>query len=732
MVKIGPFRIGLDSKDFKNERELGESKKTKQNNLKKSVVRAKNLIRNTFGSREFFEYPEHNLHEIKIASESDSYIKTALGKYSNLVFKAGYNLKGDNQKAVDYIKTRWKIMSVSTRTPMDVLFEGIAKDIITYGNCFLSKTRVDPKIIGIKANGVYGSRPVGGYFRMPPETVQIKRDENGNVIKYRQKVYGREKEYSPNDVIHLYIDKDANSAFGTPRIQAAIEDVKMLRRVEGNVLSLIYRFSMPTYQWKIGIPEPGYEASDKDIEDARAEIEGTSLDGIYITNEKTNIKAIGAEGNALNASGYLDYFESRVFSALEVSTSQMGRDSTKANADSVETQTHDTVKYIQRMIRSQLEIGMITELLLEGGFDPILKEEDEVKFVFEETSLDTKVKIENHELMKYQSNLITIEEARQAIGKEPECDKDLLYQNYIITDSEKKQSKFKTSDAVRLSKEQHKLQLDMIKKKEQANKRLAKQQQDNIIDVESDIKEKPSGGGLLGNGKAVTGGKNNAADNMARPENQHGRTSVKIKESAQYLEGLGLDPKKNEKKFKKIYQNYDKLRNSIVRDTNSNSYKKKIIKDQLKIIREDFVNYMDAYSKDAIIKATNDYYKIYGEKPDSKDIIVSDSHDIIGDLIKDLEKLGKDIYDRIVEGDINCFETYRYRIRFMIEYYMPKTFYYSYVIAAQEIGATEVEVIFSSKEDEVGVPKRIRLGMLEKDQIPAYHPFCKSYLAIVY
>ena len=34
-----------------------------------------------------------------------------------------------------------------------------------------------------------------------------------------------------------------------------------------------------------------------------------SLDGVVVTNEKTEIKVIGAEGAAINAAEYLNYFE---------------------------------------------------------------------------------------------------------------------------------------------------------------------------------------------------------------------------------------------------------------------------------------------------------------------------------------------------------------------------------------------------------------------------------------
>ena len=36
-------------------------------------------------------------------------------------------------------------------------------------------------------------------------------------------------------------------------------------------------------------------------------------DGIMVTNERTEFIAIGAEGEAIDVTGYLSYFEKRVF-----------------------------------------------------------------------------------------------------------------------------------------------------------------------------------------------------------------------------------------------------------------------------------------------------------------------------------------------------------------------------------------------------------------------------------
>ena len=254
-------------------------------------IKAVGYVNNNTYRREKFQRCEYNLSEIRDASEADSYIKIALTKYSYMIYKAGWTLKSENQEAIDYIMYRWRLMSYQTDKPMDILFQEIADDLVRYSNAFLIKARVDKMPVGckVKAVGVDSTgRPVGGYFRVDPSSVKIKRDKHGNILKYEQGRGEEKKQWSKEDVIHIYMDKDGNNAYGTPRIIAALDDVKLLRKIEGNMVALIHRFSMPLYHWKIGIPQPGFQASDPEIAKAKREIEGSSLDGLIITNEKTS------------------------------------------------------------------------------------------------------------------------------------------------------------------------------------------------------------------------------------------------------------------------------------------------------------------------------------------------------------------------------------------------------------------------------------------------------------
>jgi hypothetical protein len=605
--------------------------------------------------REIFSRPEYNLEEIRDASESDSYIKISFSKYSYLIFKAGWTFKSDNQEAIDYLNKRFKLMSYCTGKPMDILLQEIADDFTRYSNVILLKSRVD-SIPGVKATPFDSDQVVGGYCRVDPASVKIKRDKYGNVIKYEQGHGANKKQFFPRDVIHMYYDKDANNAFGTPRIIAALDDVKLLRKIEGNIVALIHRFSMPLYQWKIGIPEVGFQGTDAEINRAKREVESSSLDGLIITNEKTEIKAIGAEGHALNAEPYLRYFEDRVFSALGVSASQMGRGGAKQDADSMEAQIHDTVKFIQRTISTWIKETVITELLLEGGFNPFDGSAD-VEFAFEEISLETKLKKENHEMLKYQSNVTTFEEARRKMGmKDTVEDEDRLYQRMIADKSS----------------------IDQIDRNGEWQERLAKinaaktAANNSSSSSSSNSSSKSSVSTSKSKTRNTSGQKqpNKAATNNNRPQNQHGTSSVKVKELSDLVLNFVLDLQED----------------SISNETVINLYENTIY--------DYFIRELNRISLRAINEATieiNSVDESYHLLPNKKIDISSQNKE----LQKNIRTILEDMNDSSSNNkdDISSLSNYcTYRLKLLLEQHTKTTYDFSYIKAGSLLGMKEVYI----------------------------------------
>ena len=695
-----------------------------KNTYKKLLVKANSLLSGAGGSRENLSAPEYDLEEIRRACESDSYIKMSLMKYSYMLFKAGYVLRSENEQASDYVRQRLNIMSFATRQPIDILFQECGDDLIKYSNAILIKSRVQTVMPGIKATGFFKDRPVGGYFRVDPAQISVLKNDNGQIKKYVQTVNGEEKQYEPIDVVHIYLDRESGNTFGTPRVLAALEDVKLLRRIEGHVSTMIYRFAMPLFQWIIGLPQAGFQATNKEIEEAKATVDSMALDGTVITNEKTNIKAIGAEGTALNAEGYLKYFEQRVFSALGVSESQMGRGGAKQDADSMESQAHDTVKHIQRTMSIFVQEFIINELLLEGGFNPILNEDDKVNFVFNEINIETKIKVENHEMAKFQSNMITYEEMRRTLGKKEEVDIEDLYKFKVEVEADRRMTEHKTEGSLEITKLTGQNALDLQAANAESQMEIAKQnakaQASNSSSSSSSSGTKSSS--PKGNGTNKSTSPNKTISNKNTPENQHGKTSVKVKEAASNVIN---NKAKDKSTYSAVYNKYYQLASDVASNKDDVDILFPLALDNM--LMETKI-YMNMSSIEGVNAATQDIKKI------QKSIVTLPTIRISMSLCeeeakKSLTKLLKDVKKKIKDEEDPkkiraIFESLEYRIRFMLEFILPKMYWYSYLKTGQALKYTHAEVDFKGSEDEEKHSKNIDLNNINLDDIPPYHPFC--------
>jgi hypothetical protein len=659
-----------------------------QANIKNFVVKAVGNV--SEGSNGDFTSSSYDLSEIKDAIAADSYIKLAITKYSQLVFKAGYNIVSQNDAAAEYIRSRFRMMGFMTGTPMDVVLQQVADDLVSYSNAFLVKSRVDmTNIGGLQAKGILDTKPVGGYFRVDPSTVQIKTDKTGTIKQYQQQSGQNTTKFKPTDVIHIYMDKQGGELFGTPRIVAAMEDVKLLRKIEGNVLTLIYRFAIPLYQMKIGLPEAGFMATDQEITDAKNEVEKLASDGILVTNERTEFDAIGAEGTALDATGYLNYFEKRVFAALNMSEAMMGRGGAKQDADSMEQQIHDSVKYFQRTLEIFIEEKLINELLLEGGYNPIMNEQDIVQFQFEEIDLDTKVKMESHAMNQFQGNAIPFEEMRTQLGQRADnVDESRLYDNMI-----------KQPNALAL-----------------VNAKLS----------QSGTGSASANTGTSGPSKTKT--TNGTIKNTMQPRNQHGTTTANIKESFLDLKESSTQSNidKYKKNFPSVFKKYTTTRNDVC----EHGVKAYVA---LPLARDSIVKELKSQvafeAQGGIQKALKDS----GKKPDalrkvSLKLINDKIETVTTNMFKDIRKrlnTAKTYEDR--EAAFNAVE---YRMRFLCEEIISKARWFGYVKACSQLGIDQVYVNFGKSDDNETHDAIVHTNKFSLDDIPAFHAYCTCKIGL--
>jgi hypothetical protein len=204
------------------------------------------------------------------------------------------------------------------------------------------------------------------------------------------------------------------------------------------------------------------------------------------------------------------------------------------------------VKLYQQIIKNKLEVDLLRELLLDGGFSNI---EDEIEFKFPEIDIENQIKFENHVISKWQNNLVTRTEARN----------EMDYDN-TITD---------TDTFLRL------VDIPKLEAQQEGQLEIAELNADNAIKL-AKMTPKPTEGGSSGatalpkpgtGGHSITkvthkvvGPSKNAktTSNKVAPANQHGKKArpkyVKNNVDTNIFEGLSIF---NKKTF------YDTLHNDI-------------------------------------------------------------------------------------------------------------------------------------------------------------------------
>lgn len=476
----------------------------------------------------------YDLAQIKNAVLTDSYLAVAVRKFSQLITKAGYQIKSKNEDAANYVNDRIKVIEFRTKIPFYTLITSIARDLYTYSNSYIIKTRDNnTEKFGLKAEKIFSGGAISGLFLADPASVTIRRNDAGAIDAY---VINQE-EYSPNDVIHLYIDKMNNADYGTSRIYSALEDVTMLRKAEGLVMTILYRFAIPVLHIKVGNTAEGQYATQKEINDARDAFQEMPNDGFIVTNERTAIEAITPNMQANQLLKFLEYLELRVFSALNASKSSMGRGGGQSSADNTEALMHDEVRAFQNVITNFIEKYLFTELLLEGGFNPLLNKDDYVSFAFNEVSIDTKIKLESNTIQKYQGNVINLDEARRELGLSNELSEEDMYA-FKITQKGK---------------------LDLVDA--QANAAIKTAKATAELNVQQ-AKSSSNDDGLDNrkfNGKQASSGPNDYFSNDANPTNQNtDKYSIKAKESLNTQQNLD-DYSKNFSEVDKLYKDLSNI-----------------------------------------------------------------------------------------------------------------------------------------------------------------------------
>jgi hypothetical protein len=372
--------------------------------------------------------PEYNLSEIGVIEDTESYCRQAFNKKLGLMFKEGVDLVGRDPDVLRYCKIRFAQIAQATSIPHPELLKRLGRSLIRTSNAFLITVRDEEKSGGkirVDSDGKV-IKPIAGLFPAAPETMKVELNSAGHISRWKQELPdGKFKYFKVDDVIHFHIDRREGFLFGVPSIIPVIDDMRALRQIEDNIELLLYQHLFPLFHWKVGTKEQPATINEEGLKETdivRAQVSLLPAEGGIVTDHRQEIEAIGAEGRAIRAEGYLEHFKKRVLAGLGVSTVDMGDGATtnRATAQTMSRALIDAVKGIQDSFEVQFEQSVISQLLLESRFTgDVLAEETMVRLRFKEIDIANKIEHEKHTLELWQEHGLTYAEFRAELGREP-------------------------------------------------------------------------------------------------------------------------------------------------------------------------------------------------------------------------------------------------------------------------------------------------------------------------
>ena len=372
--------------------------------------------------------PEYELTELQVAQDTDSFLFKAIQKKVHRFVLAGWEFVGNDKETVTYIKRRIREIETVSGQPFNLLMTSLAHDLIRYSNCAWVKVRNKDASSG--KNRKYKGKeiePVAGYFILPFETLWFKIKRNGEIKKVMQEQpnTGETKEFAPEDIVHFYTNRKPGFTMGTPELLPVLEDIALLRRLEENIEEMIDSNLHPLFHYTVGndnMPERYGPDGIKETDLVRNTIEYMPSGGIFVSDHRHNIEAIGSEGKALKINEYLDYFKKRVYAGLGVSAIDMGEgdSANRSTANTLSKIAIQDVEALQASVKTFIQTYIINELLIEGGYeDAIYDESRYVHIKFGSVDKEEKSKEENQTIQLWLNKLISQKEARKRLGETP-------------------------------------------------------------------------------------------------------------------------------------------------------------------------------------------------------------------------------------------------------------------------------------------------------------------------
>lgn len=337
-----------------------------------------------------------------------------------------------------------------------MLVRDLVNDYVLYGNAMWYLYRDIENSYGnpyIDFDGKQ-TKPISAVFNVPIRFVSYDVNNNRYVIDediyeqfadisvYRtseeELVYSQNKAIDNKNIIHIK-SEDNGEIFPGGFQSRALNTLVILASLEDIAEDMLENRQFYVTIYKVGNKEkPG---TQEDIAIVKQSLENEPEGGILVIpgNHDIDIKNMSSLGDIKQ---YMDYFKTKLLNELGISSIGMGEggQANRATAEEANSITYDLVKSIQDTFAQQFNFYFLRQLLKEKkGFDKKnifkLSDEELPKIIFPEPDSSLMVKLNTHEIYKFEHSIQTEDETRRNL-KMPQLTEEKrkkLFQNMYGT-----------------------------------------------------------------------------------------------------------------------------------------------------------------------------------------------------------------------------------------------------------------------------------------------------------
>lgn len=376
--------------------------------------------------RDQFIKPEYDFPEIAIAEDVESIFRQAVQKKINKILSAGFSFVSQDATARKWILKRIREIEIAGDKPFKILMAEIFLDMFRFYNCMLLKVRNEDFSSGKSLkHGKLKKPPIAAYFLLRLDRTEFQINKNGTLKKVLQRGVNPadDKEFSAKDIIHIYAHRKPGFLVGTPEVVPVLDDMRILRRIEENVIDLIETNLFPLFHYQIGsdkYPEKITDDGRPESARIRDHIERMAASGFIVSDHRHSVNAVGSESKALRIDYYLNYFRERVLSGLAISPVDLGMGNTanRSTASSMSKSMLSDIEAMTLIVKEFIDFYILSELLEEGGFNS-MDPSQKVEIKFGVIDKDERRADENQVIQTFTNNVITLDEARHKLQEAP-------------------------------------------------------------------------------------------------------------------------------------------------------------------------------------------------------------------------------------------------------------------------------------------------------------------------